>query len=120
MEMHHIGVMVSDLERSVVWYQRVLGLRLVERRQLGQTLIAFLAAGEGQALVELVQKSGSYARKGVVNHIAFSVPDLDAALARLRVEGVNLEGVEPIPIWDGGRIAFFEGPDGELLELVQR
>lgn len=120
MEMHHIGVMVSDLERSVAWYERMLGLRVIERRQLGQTLIAFLDAGAGGAMIELVQRSGGYSNEGVVNHIAFTVQDLDAEMARLRAEGIDFRDEKPIPIWDGGRIAFFRGPDGELLELVQR
>ncbi|MFZ5827953.1 MAG: VOC family protein [Bacillota bacterium] len=117
MQVHHIGIMVSDIERSIGWYQRVLGLELVDRRQLGETLLAFLSTGNTQ--IELIQKGGSYAANGVVNHVAFAVEDLAAEMARLREAGVSFEERWPRQVWDGGQIAFFAGPDGETLELFQ-
>lgn len=117
MQVHHIGIMVSDIERSIDWYHRVLGLRLVDRRQLGQTLLAFLETGNTQ--IELIQKGGSYPANGVVNHVAFAVEDMAAEMARLRESGVAFDERYPLEIWDGGQIAFLEGPDGEVLELFQ-
>ncbi|MFZ5814717.1 MAG: VOC family protein [Bacillota bacterium] len=117
MRIHHIGIMVSDIERSVAWYQRVLGFRVADRRELGRTRLAFLELAGAQ--IELIQQEGSCAAEGIVNHIAFAVDDLDAAMARLRAEGVSLGDERVIPIWDGGRVLFFEGPDGEVLELFE-
>jgi len=115
--MHHVGVMVTDMERSIDWYGRVLGLQLLERRELGSTLLAFM--GHGGALIELIQREGDLPTEGRVNHIAFQVDDLGAALARLREAGVDLGDEEPRPIWEGGQVFFFHGPDGEVLELFQ-
>lgn len=117
MRVHHIGVMVKDIERSVDWYQTVMGLKLADRIQLGQTQLAFLETGN--TMLELIQKGGEYPAEGVVNHVAFQVDDLDAEMARLRAAGVTFEERWPRPIWGGGQIAFFDGPDGEVLELFQ-
>jgi lactoylglutathione lyase len=114
---HHIGIMVSDIERSIGWYERVLGCKLVDRRELGQTRLAFLETGNTQ--LELIQRAGSYAAEGVVNHVAFEVDDLAAAIEQVRAAGVELGEVKTIPIWGGGQVFFFDGPDGEVLELFQ-
>lgn len=117
MRVHHIGIMVSDIERSIDWYQRMMGLKLVDRRQLGQTLLAFLETGNTQ--LELIQRGGGYSAEGLVNHVAFAVDDLEAEMARLRAAGVTFEERFPREIWNGGKIAFLDGPDGEVLELFQ-
>lgn len=114
---HHTAIMVSDMERSIAWYQQVLGMRLTERHNLGGRLIAFVEVAGAQ--VELVQKEEPFDSKGVVNHVAFEVADIRAVMARLREAGVTLEQEQPIPIWEGGQILFFRGPDNERLELVQ-
>lgn len=109
--------MVSDIERSIEWYERVLGLHLADRRQVGQTLLAFLETGNTQ--IELIQRSGSFPAEGVVNHVAFQVDDLTATIEAIRAAGVELDASTVRPIWGGGQILFFDGPDGEVLELFQ-
>lgn len=117
MRVHHIGVMVSDIERSIEWYDRVLGLKVADRRELGTTRIAFLAAANTQ--IELIQRGGSFSTEGVVNHVALQVDDIEATITHLRAAGVVLGDAQIRTIWAGGKIFFFAGPDGEVLELVQ-
>lgn len=58
-------------------------------------------------------------RGRIVDHIGFSVPDLDAALKELRAAGVRVTS-EPRSIADGKiRFAFIEGPDRIAIELMQ-
>ena len=58
-------------------------------------------------------------RGRVVDHLGFSVDDLDATLARMRSEGVKITA-EPRSLADGRiRLAFIEGPDQVAIELLQ-
>lgn len=116
MRIHHTAIMVRDLERSVRWYSERFGFAVTERGEFEGTPLAFLSLEGG--LVELVQGEG-YAQEGVVNHIALAVADLEAELDRLRAAGVRLLDEAPVRVWNGGRLAFVAGPDGELIELIE-
>lgn len=116
----HIGVNVSDMDRSIAWYTEVLGLTLRKRVKLGEsTELAFLPLGDTE--LELVWKAGQAVeqkREGVVNHLAFTVEDVGATLEHLRQHGVELRNEVPIEVPPlSARIAFFYGPDGEKFEL---
>ena len=115
----HIGIMVKDLERSVAFYRDVLGLSLIEQISFNKLRLAFFRIGDTE--IELIEGGSGYeAADGVVNHVAFSVDDIDAVVAHLKANGVQMIDQTPREIWGGCRIAFFRGPDGEKLELFQR
>ena len=57
-------------------------------------------------------------RGRVIDHLAFSVDDLDATLARLRAAGVQMTS-EPHSIAEGVRCVFVEGPDQVAIELLE-
>lgn len=118
MRIHHTAVMAADLEQSIDFYCQVLGFTLAERGEFEGTPLAFLAAPDGGGLLELVQGAG-YAQEGVVNHLALAVHDLPAELERLRRLGVPLLDEAPVRVFNGSRIAFCQGPDGELIELIE-
>ena len=70
---------------------------------------------------ELWQDRTSFAptRGRVIDHLAFSVDDLDSTLTRLRSEGVKMT-TEPRELARGEtRSAFIEGPDGVAIELIE-
>jgi lactoylglutathione lyase len=118
--LHHTGILVDDLDRSVAFYQGTLGLTLHDRRPFRSVELAFLGPPDGGTTVELIAGGERHGHDGVVEHVAFAVGDFDAAVARLGERGVVFTTPEPIPIWDDRRILFFRGPDGELLELVEQ
>ena len=75
----HIGrvkLQISDLERSIEYYTRVLGLRIIERGDGGATLGA---QGSGAPIVELVERAGArfVPRRGLLGlfHFAILLPD---------------------------------------------
>ncbi|MGI6083599.1 MAG: VOC family protein [Limnochordia bacterium] len=119
-KVEHIGIMVSDLDRSIAFYRDVLGLELIERLKNNTAEIAFFKVGDVE--IELVAGSSAPYEKtdGIVNHLTFTVTDLDAALQMLKDKGVELINSEPVPIWGGMRVLFFRGPDGEKLEFFER
>jgi len=120
--MKHVGVYVSDLERSIVFYRDVLGLELAEKLAVSEDLqLAFMKVpGDDGVAVELVWGKSVSNRDGKVNHIAFQVHDIEEVLEGLKKAGVELENQVPRDILDGKmRVVFFRGPDGERLEMVE-
>lgn len=121
-KVEHIGVMVKDMRRSIRFYQDVIGLELVGREKLSEQVeLAFLAFPKTPNVqVELVSgNEGTFPSKGVVNHIAFTVDDIDKEWQRLKELQVELIDDEPRSILGGIKIAFFYGPDNERIELFQ-
>ncbi|HLZ31349.1 MAG TPA: VOC family protein [Chloroflexota bacterium] len=116
--LHHAGLYVSDLERSIAFYSDAFGLELAERFAFGAEEIAFLKLGA--ARLELIEASGGQRRAGVVDHVAFEVDDLNAALERLREHGVVLLDQAPLDVPElQARIFFCLGPDAERIELFE-
>lgn len=124
----HLGVIVSDLEDAVRSFTEQLGLTLDHTEQYGDELdIAFLPCGE--TLVELISpriREGSnadYLREHGpgIQHMAFAVDDLDAALVELAERGVEALNDAPMPGAGGMRIAFLDPRafGGVLVELCE-
>ncbi|MBM7569904.1 VOC family protein [Aquibacillus albus] len=122
MKMEHVGIMVNDMDESLAFYQNILGLELRNREWLNDTIeLAFLFFPEQPSVeVELVY-GRPFENEGIVNHLAFTVKNIEAELARFKEAGIKLVDEEPRIILNGTvKIAFFEGPNGEKLELVER
>jgi lactoylglutathione lyase len=116
--LHHAGLYVGSLARSIAFYHNVFGLEVAERLSFGGEELAFLKLGT--ARLELIESRAVARPTGVVDHVAFEVDDLDATLELLRTRGVTLIDAMPIAVAGlGARIAFCQGPDGERIELFQ-
>ena len=120
----YVGIRVIDLQKSIDFYTKLLGMKVVGRGKVEQT------KGETVALVS--QKGGSvlelnYYEKGSphytkyevgegLDHLAFGVDDLDKALKEARSAG------HPTVLdmkTKGGRWAYIEDPNGIWIELFQ-
>jgi len=116
----HTMVRVSDLEESLDFYCRKLGL--VELRRVdveaGRFTLVFLAApGDEGAQLELTWNWDPEVLTGGRNfgHIAYEVDDIYEVCGRLRDAGVTIRR----PPRDG-RMAFVRSPDGISIELLQK
>ena len=124
----HTSIRTSDMDRSIAFYTRFFGLKLLRRRAIPQNRaeIAFLQDPEGKgSQLELTfyqdQKTFSQAdyEDRVFDHLAFLIPDMDATIALMRREHVTITD-EPYRLSPtGSRIAFIEDPDGVLIELIE-
>ena len=125
----HTSVRTSNMDRSIDFYTRLLGLTLLSRREIPQNNaeIAFLRDPQAKgATLELTfyrnQKKFSQAEyeDRVFDHIAFEVKDMHQTIAAMRKEKVTITD-EPFKLSPtGSLIAFVEDPDGVLIELIER
>ncbi|WP_276354816.1 VOC family protein [Cohnella caldifontis] len=122
-KIEHVGIMVNKLEASIPFYEKVLGLRHLETmtHTNGVIRLAFLAFPEfPETEVELIEGyDGPLTREGRVHHVAFAVDDIEAEFGRIRSLGVAGldDSITTLP--NGSRYFFFQGPDGESVELFQ-
>jgi len=114
----HVGIFVADMDRALAFYTGVMGLAFVERRMLGAVELGFLELAGQQ--IELIAGAGTATGRGPVDHVAFTVGDLDAMKAHVLSLYPQAEFEPEIALWDGMRCCFFRGPDGERLELFER
>lgn len=116
----HTMVRVSDLDRSLEFYCRHLGLREVRRYEnpAGRYTLVFLAApGDESALLELTYNwdPENYGEARNFGHVAYEVDDIYALCERLMHAGVTINR----PPRDG-RMAFVRSPDRISIELLQK
>jgi len=115
----HTMVRVSDLERSLDFYCRLLGLREVRRleNERGRFTLVFLAAGDGGEHLELTHNWDPETYGGGRNfgHLAYRVDDIYALCKKLMDNGVTINR----PLRDG-HMAFVRSPDNISVELLQK
>jgi lactoylglutathione lyase len=124
----HTMIRVGDLDRSVGFYTRLLGMKELRRRDVpdGKYTLAFLGYGEGnregQGEIELTYNYGveKYEIGTGFGHLAVGVPDVKAACEAVRAGGGKVTR-EAGPVKFGTTvIAFVEDPDGYKIELIER
>jgi methylmalonyl-CoA epimerase len=126
----HIGIAVANIAEAAKFWEDTLGLKITATEEVTEqkVITAFIPCGEGE--VELLQATAEdspiakfIAAKGEgIQHIAFRVDDIEAALAELKEKGVRLIDEKPRRGAGGAQIAFLhpKATGGVLLELCQR
>ena len=121
---HHVSMRVRDLDTSLKFYTE--GLGFVERFSWGQApqRTVLLDTGDGNYFEISQGDPNQVYGDGIFQHIALRADDCDAAIEAARAAGAEVT-IEPrdvtLPIEPPLqiRIAFFKGPDGEVIELFQ-
>ncbi len=126
MRLLHTMLRVGDLQRSIDFYTRVMGMTLLRTSEnpSQKYSLAFLGYGKNpeHAELELTYNHGvsSYDMGTAYGHIAIGVPDAYAACEKIRANGGQVTR-EPGPVKGGTTvIAFVTDPDGYKVELIQR
>ncbi len=125
MRILHTMLRVGDLQRSIDFYTRILGMQLLrttDRPEQRYTL-AFVGYGDERdhAVLELTYNYGvdRYELGSAFGHIAIAVPDAAASCERIRAAGGKVTR-EAGPVQGGSTvIAFVADPDGYKIELIQ-
>ncbi len=144
MRIHHVGVTVADLERSLRFYRDLLGLQVLhtgvdEGAWIDDVLgidgaviaTADLDAGDGR-IIELVEYRSPREPAAVTRcsqpgtlHLAVVVDSVAGTLARIAAAGGTVVSRRPATVdlaessWHGVTVAYTRDPDGAIVELVE-
>ena len=114
--LNHANISTTKLQETVDFFVRVLGLRVGPRPNFVGFAGAWLYCGD-QAVIHLVERAKPRTPDGALDHVSFTVADLDAEMRRLDELGVPYRWSD-IP--DGfGRQAFVQDPNGVIIELTE-
>jgi methylmalonyl-CoA/ethylmalonyl-CoA epimerase len=124
----HIGIAVEDLDAAIALYES-LGMPMAHRETVEEQGVeaALLAVGEGH--IEVLRPLGEdtpvgkfVAKKGGgMHHVAYSVSDIDEALAEIKEAGLELIDEQPRTGIRDSRVAFLHprSTGGVLTEIVE-
>ena len=125
MRLLHTMLRVGDLERSIDFYTRVLGMRLLRRKDYpqGKFTLAFVGYADEaeQAAIELTRnwETQSYEQGDGFGHIAIGVDDIYRVCDEIRAAGCPITR-EPGPMKHSSTVlAFVKDPDGYAIELIE-
>jgi methylmalonyl-CoA/ethylmalonyl-CoA epimerase len=128
-KINHIAIIVDDIEKALVPYQKALGLTpsKIEYVESYNVNVVFLPIGDTQ--IELVQPLGeegelvAFLRTtgGGLHHIALEVEDINETIQQAVRSGIILKDKTPRPGAHNSTVAFAERDsfDGVVIELVQ-
>ena len=115
---NHVHFKTPDPEQTAKWYVETLGATIVSENQSSGGMVSFRLDLHGIPInvtgyiagQELDQHFG-------LEHVALDTDDFDSFLQRLKDQGTLILEERSRP--DGGRIVFFEGPQGVRLEALE-
>lgn len=126
---HHVAVVVADMDQSLSFWQGALGMQLREIHDVPaeSSRVAFLPAADSQVELVLPTTADSglaryLAKRGPgMHHICLEVDDLDSMLQQLKTRGTRLINQEAQQAPSGYRYAFVhpEATGGVLVELYE-
>ena len=122
MELIHTCYRITDPERSVAFYEALGFEKLRELPIRDEAVNIFMGLPGDADRLELTHNFGvdSYELGTGYGHVAVTVDDIDAALARLAEQGIEPER-PPYTVREGGsRLTFVRDPDGYRVELIER
>lgn len=119
----HTHMRVNDIERSISFYEKALGLRCTRRMTSPRgAQLAFLETPNSEEEIELCQMPAGAVPVQVqadLMHLAFQVDNLEAFAAQLASRGFPLSD-GPTKTSSGSVIAFIDAPEGYEVELIQK
>ena len=126
MRILHSMIRVNDLEESIKFYSKVLGMKLLREKKYpeGKFSLAFLGYGKetDNTVIELTYNwdTNDYEHGNAFGHIAIEVDDIYKVCEEIKNKGVKVIR-DPGPMM-GSRLllAFIEDPNGYKIELIEK
>jgi catechol 2,3-dioxygenase-like lactoylglutathione lyase family enzyme len=135
----HVGIGVHDLERSVTFYTKVMGMEVVYRaRNIGERIsrvvgvkdaaLVVCVVGKGDLRLELIDYNNEEKKAGArhkeqdepgILHLAFAVTDIDEEYEKIRGLGYEFNAPPTVARENGPKICYFKGPDEVVIELFE-
>ncbi|WP_434499350.1 VOC family protein [Peribacillus frigoritolerans] len=106
------------------YYSDMFGFKVRLRGSSKKREMAFLYLEKQPSMeIELIRDIdpiGEYNKSGVVNHLAFTVDDINQTISHYEKKGIKFLSIQPQSTLEGGLMILFYGPNGELLQLIER
>ncbi|PMG32430.1 lactoylglutathione lyase [Vibrio breoganii] len=125
MKFLHTMLRVADLDKSIEFYTKVLGMKELERHENTEYRYTLVFVGfddtSSSTTIELTYNwdTDAYDHGNAFGHIALGADDIYAACDKIKALGGNVSR-EPGPVKGGEtHIAFVKDPDGYAIELIQ-
>lgn len=129
MKINHLGIATKGIDEALKFWENALGLKNVHTEVVADQKVRVAMLPIGESRIELLEATAEDSpiakflekRGGGIHHIAVEVEDIEAALAKLKAEGMRLID-ETARIGAQGCLVAFVHPssaNGVLLELVQ-
>lgn len=123
---NHVHIRASDPRASATWYEKHFNAKILwEREIMPNTVTVSMEVGGPVRLNISSKPPGTSDKRSTaelnrlgLEHFGFDVDDLESEIGRLEKDGVRVV----LPLTDvatGARLAYIEGPDDVLIELVQ-
>lgn len=129
MKINHLGIATKGIDEALKFWSDALGLENVHTEVVEDQKVKVAMLPIGESRVELLEPTSDDSpiskflekRGGGIHHIAVEVDDIEAALARLKSQGMRLIDEAPRIGAEGCMVAFVHpsSANGVLLELVQ-
>jgi len=120
----HVGIVVKDFEKSIDFYQTIVGFELKGKitHTNGVIQLAFLGFGNtDETELEIIHGyNDNLPSEGKVHHFAVHVDNLEEEYERVSKLGAQFVDKEIVTLPNGYRYFFIFGPDGEWVEFFQR
>ncbi len=131
MKFLHSMIRVKDIQKSLDFYENVLGLKIQDKKTLEDCELYFLAEYDGAPEIELTNNfetpENGYENGNCFGHFAFATDDMEAFSKHIKTLGYEFL-YEPYELTlktaDGTskvkKIAFIKDPDGNEIEIIQK
>lgn len=129
MKINHLGIATKGIDEALKFWEDALGLENVHTEVVEDQKVRVAMLPIGESRIELLEATAEDSpiakflekRGGGIHHIAVEVEDIEAALAKLKAEGMRLIDEKPRIGAEGCLVAFVHpsSANGVLLELVQ-
>lgn len=129
MKINHLGIATKGIDEALKFWSDALGLENVHTEVVEDQKVRVAMLPIGESRVELLEPTSEDSpiskflekRGGGIHHIAVEVDDIEAALAKLKAQGMRLIDESPRIGAEGCLVAFVHpaASGGVLLELVQ-
>ena len=130
LKIDHLGIAVNSIDDGKAFWHDILGLNFEGAETVAEQKVttAFFPVGESEVeLLESTAPDGPVAkyiekRGQGIQHVAFRVENIEAALSELKEKGVKLIDQQPRMGAGGAKIAFLhpKATAGVLVELCER
>lgn len=123
-KIEHTAIIVKNMDESIKYYAETFGFKVRKRGNNERREMVFIyLENDPDYEIELIQDLvpiATYSPNGLVNHLAFTVDNMDESITYFTSKGIIFKTNTPNIAIDGAKTIFFNGPNGELLQLVER